>query len=729
VKFDKDLLLKHRFWIIVGLSIPCALLAILLLSTSVSSAIGVKRKALEAMHKDISSKTNPRKPQEIADETVKADLLLTEETKAWGKAYKLQESIFRWPTKFEETYHFSDGLFANEVKLTKLPADKGSWPADDPKTELMHGTIVSRDNQSFEIMDRNGKQHRFLVTPRLLREGLIDDEGGKGKREYKELILRDPKDLLLAVSYQHTRYFYDSLTNNEQFDYNKYYLTQIPAIIRQIDPVHIEMENGKPVVAGVVQFGGGWRYNAEVDRKYRDPDGSADKEELTDTQREELIPPPGVKFLRFVNLKDGWDIKNDISTEAWIAQEDLWIQKEIYRLVRLANDSIGSFTEIARDDKKKTATFQNPYFEIMVHLKDGKSLDVTITNRLHRRQKVEGMKLRVQFRKGDNAEPEEFYLVKESKFADPLEPRDNPKGGHTRTIPVTFTGGKAREGVYSLGQVLTWETAAVKRIDQICIGSDSGSEMGLSQKNTALGIKPYKEHEKKAEAADSKGGGSGSGLGAPGASSGGFGAGAGLGGAGGGGGGKDTAFASTRLANGLMLERYQEVTPQFRRIPVAVVLIVDQNHVDRVQTAFNNSSLRFLMSQVLLNHYPKSLKPDLGAEKAAESGAPAGGGSLGPPGSSGSGTGGGGNFDPYKGGGAKGGSGLGGPAGTGSGTGAGAGLGGFGGLGASGSGGAASLAATDDLEANMELVLYGVVTIYERYPPRGNPAAAGLKTP
>ena len=51
---------------------------------------------------------------------------------------------------------------------------------------------------------------------------------------------------------------------------------------------------------------------------------------------------------------------------------------------------------------------------------------------------------------------------------------------------------------------------------------------------------------------------------------------------------------------------------------VAIVLIVDQNQVDRVQTAFNNSKLRFLTTQVLLNHYPKSLKPELPTEKAGD---------------------------------------------------------------------------------------------------------------
>ena len=45
-------------------------------------------------------------------------------------------------------------------------------------------------------------------------------------------------------------------------------------------------------------------------------------------------------------------------------------------------------------------------------------------------------------------------------------------------------------------------------------------------------------------------------------------------------------------------ERYTQVPEQLRRVPVAVVLVVEQGQVDRVQTAFNNSRLRFLTTQV-----------------------------------------------------------------------------------------------------------------------------------
>src|SRR5207249_422527 len=61
----------------------------------------------------------------------------------------------------------------------------------------------------------------------------------------------------------------------------------------------------------------------------------------------------------------------------------------------------------------------------------------------------------------------------------------------------------------------------------------------------------------------------------------------------------------------LIRNRYLEKSPQSRHVPVAVTLIVDQDHVDRVLTSFTNSKLRFLTSQVLLNRYPLTVAPDL----------------------------------------------------------------------------------------------------------------------
>jgi hypothetical protein len=716
MKFDKDQLLKHHFWILVGLSVPFALVAILLLVTSVSGNIATLRSGLL---KTLGlGKQSTHRPEEVKEKQIEADFLVKKETEAWKKAFLEQESLLRWPRKIEATYHFADGLFANDVHVIKLPAEKTDWPADKPG-ELIHGMLIAADESKFEIVDKDGKnRYTFFATPKVQqRDGVTDDRGEKKGLSFASLAQLNPKETALAVSYQKTRYFNDRLTYGERRDYAKAYLSQIPPILRMVDPVRIEKdEDGKPRLTGVVQLrSSGWTFEA-TDRDY---------DEIPDKVKDKLIPPEDSKFLRFLGKE--WNTeKTDISDEAWIAQEDLWIQTEIYRLIRAANDSLSSFTEVARDNNTKTVTYKNPYLAITMQLKNANTLELHIANQLNRRQKIETMKVRARFVDPKvKAESEVFAIVTKTNDADPLQPKGDRKDGDKRTITVALKQGPRRDGIFGLEQVLTWETAAVKRIEQIAIGMSD--DVAQSQKNMSISLRALIEKKPEEAPAASKDGGmpqggsnvgpktgTGVGLGAP---PGAFGAGG----------------AATALDHGFTAERYQEVTPQFRRLPVAVVLIVDQNQVDRVLTAFNNSRLRFLMSQVLLNHYTKSVKPDMPADKA-DDGSPSGGVPPGPGPGPGPGPARpmGGSAFP-----GAGKSPMGGSAFPGAGKSPGGSFFPGGGIGPMGPGGygAPAVTATDELEANMELVIYGVVTLYERYPPRAaqgttaSPTAEAPKTP
>ena len=161
------------------------------------------------------------------------------------------------------------------------------------------------------------------------------------------------------------------------------------------------------------------------------------------------------------------------------------------------------------------------------------------------------------------------------------------------------------------------------------------------------------------------------------------------------------------------MDRYLEVSEQSRRLPVGLSLIVDQDQINRVLNSFNNSNLRFLTTHVLLNRYPNSVRPQLvasGAEAPREG--------EGPPlaafGPMGLGEG------APRGGGAKGISLPGAPMGVipgaaPSSAGIQPGLGG--GAGYASNPGLLS-AGTEEMENNVELVIYGIVTLYERYPKR-----------
>jgi hypothetical protein len=169
-----------------------------------------------------------------------------------------------------------------------------------------------------------------------------------------------------------------------------------------------------------------------------------------------------------------------------------------------------------------------------------------------------------------------------------------------------------------------------------------------------------------------------------------------------------TSNANVTL-NGIQRMRYLQETDQVRRMPIGIVLIVDQGHVQDVIRAFANSRLRFQNTQVHYKRFRDAIALDdpNTAEPPPAFGGP-GAGLLRPeevirerrgnrePGLAGPGRGNrpiGGNM----------------PAGD---------------HGAS---------ADDDNSANLvELTIYGLISLYERYPPKpsaGQPAPGGTTAP
>ena len=244
---------------------------------------------------------------------------------------------------------------------------------------------------------------------------------------------------------------------------------------------------------------------------------------------------------------------------------------------------------------------------------------------------------------------------------EPLEPAGS-KGKDSITKEINLGSGPPRTGIYEVNQILTWETGAVRRIDHIAIGSMSVDDMALNHRIYSDGTRMLIQDKK-----DDAGGDPNNPQPAPVPGRGGFG---GL--------GKQPLGVNVTV-NGLIKDRYFEVNEQARRLPVGIALIVDQEHMGRILTAFENSKLRFLLNQALVNRYPNSLRPTVAA-KDDDPGIPAVPMPMGRP------------FGrnpllPQQG-----------PAAA-----------------AAGGGGG-----EENLEANVELVLYGTVTLYQRHPPRSN---------
>jgi hypothetical protein len=621
MKFDKDMVLKHKFWVLLAVSLPLILGSLFILVTAVSGDIRRTRASVEKQLKDFTKTTEVKSPKEIEDARREADVEKSKEQVVWRMAWDKQEPLYLWPEKVEKEFNFRSGLFAQQIKVDRNPPAQEA-PKDEER--LVHGIVRARERNFIDVEGNNKKTYKFMRTTNVVTNPVDGDDKEK-ETSFEGIRIGDR----VSVAFHKGKYFNEPLTDSELGTYTllNVYLSQIDPLLAQVEPVN---EKGE----GVVQLKG-WPYK---------------KGEL----------PTKVKFLTY--LEEGWvNAQDDVSEQAWLAQEDIWIQQELYRLIRLANDYVSKFDGTGGEDKNKVYTFKNPFLEVGVKWAGGNKLQLSLKNLQNRRQSLD-IKLRFHLHK--TQEPESYLLG--GKY---LGPAGTPEAESTRTIELKEA---LRTGVYGVEQVLTWETAAVKRIDQITIGSLASEEIALSHRVFPEGQQPFKKTEKKDPdpAKDARGG-------APPF------VGFGRGGVPGAGGGNELT------KNGLIKNRYLEgsVTPQSRRVPVAVALIVDQEHIDRVQTAFSNSRLRFLTTQVLLNRYPGTLRPQIVEDNP--------GGLIGPqlpP----RGPGGFPRIDPRFGGGERGGVPM------------------------------PSVApASSEMETNVELVIYGIVTLYERFPPpiQSGPAA------
>lgn len=795
---DKDTLIKHRFWLGLAVAVPLALGAVFLLMTAVRGEIVKKKNEIQTGLSNVDKARADVNEKHVEVQRAAADAVQKIESEVWGKAFREQEEEFTWAERFHKSFPFNgapDHYFAREVQIKKAPEKAEDWPKDDD-TKL-YGTVRETKKDYILVEGANKKVVKVLRTPKSKQ---VDVENNNQAIHWPNI----PVGKWVEVVYSKARYFYEPMTDSERLLYAQTYVSQVRPILDIVNPVNDRGE-------GVVQF------------KNWLPRGASD------------LPPTGTSsFFRYV--KKEWDVNQDFSEEAWLAQEDLWVQREVFRVIKSANEFVSRFTQeltvtevwvdrthlpppkpkeeeavepaapekapedgTAEDGKPKEAAkekkvekkfqfpadddthlqgtlgtlgmpgaqagfalvdkeqnryrlrlapavkvvlvehggpnpkatwkdlrendkvyvthdgtgtqaavrplvFTNPYWKLEVKLLPAANqLEVTVHNLLERRQKLD-LDLKVRF--GKRQAPEKVTLSGE-----PMDPRvPTAAGSGQRKVTVDLIQGFPRTGVYSVEQVLTWETAAVKRIDAVSFGTAAVH----SHRTFPEGVRAFKKEEKKEEAADAKGGDLGGGMMPPGMKMG--------PGAMPGPGGELGKDAGNLTPHGLIKDRYVSVTDQARQIPVAVALIVDQEHVDRVQTAFANSKFRFLTTQVLLNRYPGSVRPPVlgGGQTVPDEGegdgeafpgAPKMPGKMGfppgmmPPGMMPPGMGPMGGGNPF---------GM--PPGVGPMPGGMPGMQGMPGMPGMPGGFGASLAA-DENETNVEIVIYGVITLYQRYPP------------
>jgi|GEM_PF-5149000 len=528
VKIDKEVLIKHHFWILTGLCVLLVLIPLLCLVGGVSGTVTKEAETMNAAKK---------KAQSISSSEQKNG--------KWVDAYKKQDNI---------------------VDGRRMVVWKQAWET----------------------------QRDFMTWP----EGLLS--------EYPAF---------------RTKQFGDPINTDEADKWGQTYNTQLRPVIMKMQPLE---PNVFPLQENFVPA------NSDYDRIVQFKGDSWN----------------GVLNLAHQFRADATPTREDV----WLAQEDLWVKRELLAVIRAANDALSRFKEdvpnqppqpAAEKDKaadgkaadgkaadgkaadgkaadgkdSKSAKsakaparpaapvtdrnhkiFKNYFWRMDITLSRDSSgkylLNGTVTNIGKRRQPLGSFRVYLDNREGSL--PTLLHIDHEPLAVGETHPFKN-----VAVDDLAIIG-----GLYGVEQVLTWRTAVVKRLDDLRLDYNASrlaarslveprwiTKAAPGDANAppapGVGIKPMPGEGGNTMAAM---------LGASG--------------------------SQGQTKNGFTLARYFDANEQVRHMPVAMVVVVDEDFMHEFLGAFANCRLRMQTLQYHWHHVREKIKPqgEGGAATAVASG-------------------------------------------------------------------------------------------------------------
>ncbi len=553
MKLDKETLVKHRFWILLGVEVPLVLIATLVLLFGVRKAIAELEKKVDADVKKPLSIKEIRNQKWLDDLTKQEQDIVGKLDKIWADGWKEQDDLATWPTSPNKTQNlqarFSQGNFVVKIRVSR---DKAP-PAPNAKKELdylIRGTVQSVNPKDQELVvaykpEEKGAAEQvktFYPSPKMTL-----DQGGK-VRDIESFDDLQEKDHV-EITYVHGKYFGDDFTDREKTVFTNTYDRQLPEL-------RTFLANDKDKLVVLVK--GGWP-----------------------TAKDKKVPD-------LIKHVDKWSRDPLPSAEEiWFAQEDFWVQRELLRAVRTANGYVARLRPLFQDEpakgkaksvemarKEKTdLEFKNPTWLLVLNRTKGH-----VTGKLRNISRVrQGLDLtfRLQVTRPARGRAK---VVELPVGGEPIN------AGQVVAVDKDF-GDEAVDGIFAVEQVLTNDTAPVKRLDKIALGQHSHRTFGPLKARFGTEVK---------KPAAPGNAGQGQGFGNP-------------------MGNKKEEEAADPAEEARM--RYSDSTKQFRKMPVALVLVVDQDSVHYVLTALEESKLRFQVTQVTLTRFPGSIKEDADVAK------------------------------------------------------------------------------------------------------------------
>jgi hypothetical protein len=286
-----------------------------------------------------------------------------------------------------------------------------------------------------------------------------------------------------------------------------------------------------------------------------------------------------------------WDVnRTPTIEEIWLAQEDLWVKRELLSIIRETLDSVRIFHKVKveppKDAKAPPANgaaeplvLRNANWELSLVLEpDPKNSGGIVISNKSTLKNINPWKRTltladVPFRIGQG----------EGNYFDFSVDIDSVPANETVKFPqpIPFKLRALPDQELKVEQILTWQTSPIKRIDRIALYYNSHRTANRTVKAKLIGPQDDKK-DKPAETSQPATGSTqammmGSNM-MP--------------------GGGAVAGGGKTINKYLQRERYLDFTDQVRWMPVGMVLIVDQEYMQDLQVAVANSRLRIQPTQI-----------------------------------------------------------------------------------------------------------------------------------
>ncbi|VTT97191.1 unnamed protein product [Gemmataceae bacterium] len=339
----------------------------------------------------------------------------------------------------------------------------------------------------------------------------------------------------------------------------------------------------------------------------------------------DLIAPTQFKagwqsVLRHVNA---WDERQLTSEQIWLMMEDVWVQRSMLDAIRQVNAQMAEFQrvkyvkndQVIDDPVSKQPNdplrrkFRSRIWELELEVanKDNKRVLggrlINHTDRLQLMGLNNTMVVKVWLQPGKDVVPFEFKIGGEFLPGRGATKADGSPANVMTIVPTDehiITGDVVE--IVKVEQVFDTRTVPVRRIENLALGL---TDSRFADKQMKIpNFKAYVEEEQRAAAAAPPPGPGGPGApkgptfpppggfpGAPGAT------GPGL---------RSGGGTVDQVVNGNK-KRYIEVTGEVRRMPVGIAVVVDQAYMQDVLLAYANSPLKFQITQVTWTRFRDSL--------------------------------------------------------------------------------------------------------------------------